>query len=327
MKVAFFDTREYEREFYSNSPLEIHWLSPRLNEETVELAKGYQAVCCFVEDQINQSVLQRLKEFNVQVIALRCAGYNNVDLEAARHLSMPVVRVPAYSPQSIAEFALGLLICLSRQIHKAHHRVREGNFSLNGLMGFELAGKSIGVLGTGKIGASFCRLLSGFGCEVLAYDHTPNSDLVSTGVKYVPLDELLQESHVISLHLPLTPETHYLLDKKAFEKMRQSVVIINTSRGGLIETKALIDNLKNKKIKAAGLDVYEEEEDLFFHDHSSDIIQDDQYARLMTFPNVLLTSHQAFLTQEALQEIAVTTSDNIHSYLSENKLKNSVVDI
>lgn len=326
MKVAFFDSRDYEKSFYSSEKIEFHWLPARLNKDTVELARGHDAVCCFVEDDLNEPVLKRLKEFGVKIIAMRCAGYNNVDLQAARELQMPVVRVPEYSPQSIAEFSLGLLLSISRNIHQAHQRVRGGNFSLNGLMGMELNKKSIGVLGTGKIGTSFCRLLSGFNCEILAFDKVSNPELEQMGVQYMSLDDLLQRSHVISLHLPLTPDTRYILDQTAFGNMKDDVIIINTSRGGLIDTKALIANLKSRKIKAAGLDVYEEEEELFFHDHSSDIILDDQYARLMTFPNVLLTSHQAFLTNEALQEIATTTADNIHGYLSKGILKNAVTE-
>lgn len=318
MKVALFDTRRYDKEAFeeANAGLghDIAYLEPRLTRDTAALARGFGAVCSFVNDRVDAESLERLREGGVRLVALRSAGYNHVALAAAAALGIPVVRVPEYSPHAVAEHAVGLLLTLNRKIHRAYARVREWNFSLEGLVGFDLFGKTVGVVGTGRIGRVAAALFRGFGCRVLAYDMSPDAALVAMGIEYVDLDMLYREAHVISLHVPLTPSTHHLVDAGALASMRRGVVIINTGRGALIDSRALIEALKTGQVGAAGLDVYEEEEGVFFRDLSDRVLQDDVLARLLTFPNVLVTAHQAFLTREALANIAETTLGSITAF-------------
>ncbi len=315
MKVAVFSTRPYDRLFLeqANSAFghELTFFEPHLSFETVSLAAGFPAVCVFVNDRLDARTLMRLNEIGTDIIALRCAGFNNLDLDTASSLGMKVVRVPAYSPHAVAEHTVGLLLALNRKFHRAFNRVREGNFSLDGLLGFDLHGRTVGIIGTGKIGAVVAQILNGFGCELLGYDVIPNPDCEALGMRYVELHELFRQADIITLHCPLTPQTHHLIDAEAIAQMKQSVMLINTSRGGLIDTRAVIRGLKSGKIGYLGLDVYEEEEELFFEDHSGQVIQDDIFARLLTFPNVLITAHQAFFTDTALTRIAQTTLQNL----------------
>ena len=313
LKVAFYDTKEYDRpsfEYYGGlHQIEFLFLETKLNENTVELAKGCDAVCVFVNDTVNEKVIEKLHSFGVKLIALRSAGYNNVDVRAA-YRRVHVVHVPAYSPYSVAEHAMALLLTSVRRIHKAYNRTREFNFSLNGLTGFDLHGKTVGVIGTGKIGRIFIDICRGFGMKVVAFDRFPAQD---AGIEYVSLDRLFEVSDVISLHCPLTDETRHMIGREAISKMKKGVVIINTSRGGLIDAEALLEGIKDRKIGAACLDVYEEEADIFFEDRSGHILNDDLLSRLISMPNVIVTSHQAFLTEEALHNIAETTVNNILS--------------
>lgn len=329
MKVAFFDTHPFERERFRirnrERGHEIQYLETRLTAETARLAAGAQAVCCFANDHLDGEVLRILHQVGVQLIALRSAGYNHVDLPTARQLGLKVVRVPAYSPYAVAEHAVALMLSLNRKIHRAYHRVKEGNFSLTGLVGFDLHGKTVGIVGTGRIGSALARIMHGFGCRVLAYDKLPSSELAEKlGVHYVPLDQLYTESDIISLHVPLTPETHHLVNGEALHRMKKGVMLINTGRGALIDTTALIQNLKSGHIGSAGLDVYEEEEGIFFEDLSGEVLQDDQLARLLTFSNVLITGHQGFLTEEALNNIAETTLQNLSDFAERRALINEV---
>lgn len=281
--------------------------------------------CGFVTDKMDSKTIEILKEAGVRLIALRSAGYNNVDLEAADHAGIVVVRVPAYSPHAIAEHTVGLLLSLNRKIHKAYLRVHEQNFSLEGLLGFDLYGKTVGVIGTGRIGSIFAAIMSGFGCRVLAYDPKPNSSLIEKSqVEYTTLDKLYKESNIISLHIPLFPETNHMIDAKVMSLMKRGTILLNTGRGALIDSHALIENLKSGQIGGAGLDVYEEEEGVFFNDLSDQVLKDDVLARLLTFPNVLLTSHQGFFTREALQNIASVTLQNIADFTNHKKLTNQV---
>lgn len=328
MKVAVFSTKPYERRFLDETNKkyghELTYFQPRLTEETAPLAKGFSAVCIFVNDRVDDKTIKVLAENGVCLIALRCAGFNNVDIAAAESNNISVVRVPAYSPHAVAEHTIALLLAVNRKIYKSYARVREGNFELDGLLGFDLYGKTAGVIGTGKIGAEVSKILNGFGCSILAYDQYKNNELEKLGVKYTTLEELFGESDIISLHCPLTPETHHLIDQAAIEKMKTGVVILNTSRGALIDTKAVIKGLKLGKIGYLGLDVYEEEADLFFRDLSSKVIQDDIFARLLTFPNVVITGHQAFFTKNALEAIAETTLSNISEFEKSNSCRNKV---
>ncbi len=316
IKVALFDAKAYDRpsfeRFAAMHDMEFRFLETKLNEDTVALAKGYDAVCVFVNDTVNAAVVDKLYEYGVKLIALRSAGYNNVDVKAAFG-KIHVVHVPAYSPYAVAEHAIALLLTSVRRIHKAYNRTREFNFSLSGLTGFDLHGKTVGVIGTGKIGRIFIDICRGFGMNVIAYDRFPAKD---SGIRYAALDELLEQSDIISLHCPLTDETRHLIDGSAIEKMKKGVVIINTSRGGLIDAEALLKGIKSRKIGAACLDVYEEEADIFFEDRSGHILNDDILSRLISMPNVIVTSHQAFLTEEALNNIAETTVNNILSYFN-----------
>ena len=312
--VAFYDAKEYDRpsfERYGGSRgVRFRFLETKLNEDTADLARGSEAVCVFVNDTVNAAVIDRLYELGVRIIALRSAGYNNVDVRHAFG-KIHVVHVPAYSPYAVAEHAMALLLTSVRRIHKAYNRTREFNFSLNGLTGFDFHGKTVGVIGTGKIGRIFTDICRGFGMDVIAYDLFPDP---GSGIRYVPLDELFERSDIISLHCPLTDETRHMIDAEAIGKMKKGVVIVNTSRGALINAEALLEGIKARKVGAACLDVYEEEADIFFEDRSGHILNDDLLSRLISMPNVIVTSHQAFLTEEALDNIAGTTVNNILSF-------------
>jgi len=318
MRIAVFSTKPYDERFLTaaavNTDLELHFFEARLSPSTAALADGFDVVCAFVNDELGAAVLLRLADAGVKLIALRSAGFNHVDLDAAARLDVPVVRVPAYSPQSVAEHTVALMLALDRKIHRAHARVREGNFSLDGLLGFDIGSRTVGIVGTGKIGVAVATVLQGFGCRLIGFDVAENPEAVALGVEYVPLRELWERSDIITLHAPLTPDTHHLVDSFAVATMRKGVMLINTSRGALIDTGAVIEGLKTGKIGHLGLDVYEEEGDLFFEDLSDTVIQDDMFSRLLTFPNVLITGHQAFFTAEALQAIADTTVANIVAF-------------
>ncbi len=318
MRVAVFSSKLYDREFLQAANErhghELVFLEPRLTPATTPLGAGSPAVCVFVNDQLSAGVLEALAAGGTELIALRSAGFNHVDLEAAAELGLTVVRVPAYSPHAVAEHAVGLILTLNRKFHRAYNRVREGNFALEGLVGFDLHGRTVGVVGTGKIGAAFARIMAGMGCRLLAFDLALNPECEAFGVRYVPLETLFEESDIIALHCPLTPETYHLIDAEALERMRTGVMLINTSRGALVDTPAAIAALKSGKLGYLGLDVYEEEEELFFRDLSGRVITDDVFARLMTFPNVLVTGHQGFFTEEALAKIAETTLANITAF-------------
>ena len=311
MKIAFFDAKSYDMpgfdRYIENTDLEIKYFETHLNEDTVSLAAGFDGVCVFVNDVVNKKVVDKLYEMGVRVIALRCAGFNNVDTKACFG-KLHVYRVPAYSPYAVAEHAMAMLLTVNRKTHKAYNRTREFNFSLAGLSGFDLYGKTVGIIGTGKIGRIFADICKGFGMKILAYDKFPAAN---SGLEYVELEELFRRSDIISLHCPLTEETHHIINDDAVEIMKPGVVIVNTSRGGLVDTESLINGIKVGIIGAACLDVYEEEGDLFYEDFSGHIVQDDKLVRLIAMPNVLVTSHQAFLTNEALDNIASTTVDNL----------------
>ncbi|CAG0949595.1 D-lactate dehydrogenase [Methylophilaceae bacterium] len=317
MRVAVFSSKSYDRKFLDAANAGRHqlvYLEPRLDASTAIAADGAQAVCAFVNDHVDSAVLELLAQQGIRLLALRCAGFNNVDLVAARALGIEVARVPEYSPYSVAEHAVAMILTLNRKIHRASARVREGNFALEGLLGFDLHGKTVGVVGTGKIGYCFIRIMAGFGCRVLAFDPYQNEHCVAAGAEYVDLPQLLSSSDIISLHCPLTPQTHHLIDEKAIRTMRRGAMLINISRGGIIDTRAVIRGLKSGMIGSLGLDVYEEEDNLFFRDLSNTVIHDDVFARLLTFPNVVVTGHQAFFTHEALSEIARITMENISSF-------------
>ena len=328
MKVAFFNTKSYDKEFFEqyvqNTEVELTFFEGTLTCETIELTRGHDAVCVFVNDQLNADVMAKLAEYGVKLIALRCAGFNNVDLEAAERHQIKVVRVPAYSPAAVAEHAVALILTLNRKTHKAYNRVRENNFSLERLTGLNFKKKTLGPIGTGKIGVAFSRIMKGFGCHVLAHDPYPRQDLQDEGIVYTELDTLFDKSDIISLHCPLTPESKHLINKESINKMKRGVMLINTSRGGLINTKDAIKGLKKGKLGYLGIDVYEQEEDLFFKDLSENIIQDETIMRLISFPNVLITSHQAFFTREALEQIASTTIQNIIDFNNNKELVNEV---
>lgn len=318
MRIAVFSTKPYDRRFLdqaNQTQHELTYFDPQLTAETAPLAAGFEAVCAFVNDKLDAPVLQLLHGNGTRLIALRSAGFNNVDLPEAERLGMTVVRVPAYSPHAVAEHAVALVLSLNRMTFRAYNRVREGNFSLDGLLGFDLYGKTVGVVGTGKIGLIFADIMYGFGCKVLAADPYPSPD-AKAFVEYVSLEHLLETADIISLHCPLTPETDHLIDAEAIARMKDGVMVINTGRGRVIDTKAVIDGLKSGKIGRLGLDVYEEEEHLFFQDLSQRVIGDDQFMRLTTFHNVLITGHQAFFTAEALTNIADTTIANITAFES-----------
>jgi D-lactate dehydrogenase len=326
MTISFFSTQSYDKEFFNrfNSQHEMRYFEAPLNEQTAKLAHGSQAVCVFVNDKITEGVVQQLVDNGVILIALRCAGYNNVDLIAAKAKGLTIVRVPAYSPHAVAEHAVALMLTLNRKTHKAYNRVREGNFSLDRLTGFDLYGKTVGVIGTGRIGATFCRILLGFGCKVIAFDLFENKALITEGVTFLPLKDVLAQSDIISLHCPLNDQTHHLINGDTLKLMKHGAMLINTGRGALIDTPAVIKALKTGQLGYLGIDVYEQEEKLFFHDFSESIIQDDVIMRLMTFPNVLITAHQAFFTEEALSQIATITLQNISDFEQNKPLVNKV---
>ncbi|QHI68781.1 2-hydroxyacid dehydrogenase [Tichowtungia aerotolerans] len=328
MKTVVFSTKPYDREFLSRANesvgLELAFLESRLAPQTVKLAEGFESVCVFVNDQLDASVLIGLKKVGVKHVALRCAGFNNVDIASAEELGLTVTRVPAYSPYAIAEHAVALMLTLNRRIYWAHSRVRDGNYSLDGLLGFDLHGKTVGIVGTGKIGQCLTEALHGFGCKLLGVDQYENERCKKVGMQYVSFEEMLAQSDIISLHCPLMPETYHLIDNEAVAHMKRGVMIINTSRGGLIDTKAVIEGLKSGKIGYMGLDVYEEEEGLFFEDKTFEVRKDDDFARLTTFPNVIITGHQAYFTREALIRIAETTLANLSAFASGEELINQV---
>ena len=330
MKIAFFSSKQYDQEYFNRMNAEFnHTLSffeTRLNKYTVSLAKDHDAICAFVNDKINENTLNQMAEHNIKAIALRSAGFNNVDMEAAAKLGITVLRVPAYSPQAVAEHALALIFTLNRKTHKAYNRVREGNFSLERLTGFNLSGKTIGVIGTGAIGKAFIHLLKGFDAKIIAYDPYPDDMLKKQGVEYRSLNDLLSVSDLVSLHCPLTHDTFHIINKQSLSHIKEGAMLINTSRGKLIDTDSAIDALKEKKLGYLGIDVYAEEEKLFFKDLSEMIIDDDKIARLMQFPNVLVTAHQGFLTREALEQIALTTLQNLTDY-ENGKINENAVNL
>jgi D-lactate dehydrogenase len=315
MHVAVFSTRPYDRRFLAEAAPEswqVEFLEPTLDANTARFAAGCDAVCCFVNDVLDRVVLGQLAASGTRIVALRCAGFNNVDIDAADELGMSVLRVPAYSPDAVAEHAVALMLGLNRRTHRAYNRVRDGNFSIDGLLGFTMAGRTAGIVGTGQIGRCVARILRGFGCHVLASDPYPDEAwAAASGVEYVPLDTLLERSDIVTLHCPLTPDTHHLIDDGAIARMRPESMLINTSRGAVVDAGALIRAIKTGQLGFVGLDVYEEESEMFFDDLSDQVLQDDVLARLMTFPNVLITSHQAFFTVEAMREIAATTVANL----------------
>lgn len=324
MKVAFYDTKPYDRPSFEAQGaahgIRFKFFEDKLNEDTATLARGCDAVCVFVNDNVNAAVIDQLAELGIRVLLLRCAGFNNVDLRHANG-KLTVLRVPAYSPYAVAEHAMALLLTSIRRIHKAYIRTRDFNFSLNNMVGFDLHGKTVGVVGTGKIGRCFISICRGFGMNVLCFDPFPVDD---PSLSYVPLDELFRKSDIISFHCPLTPETHHVVNAASMEQMKKGVVLINTSRGALIDSEALLAGIKSRKIGAACLDVYEEESDIFFEDNSGHILEDDTLARLISMPNVIVTSHQAFLTEEALTNIAETTVQNLLDFSSGKGSPNEV---
>ncbi len=323
MKIAFFDAKPYDVtsfEPYISKDLEIEFYETKLDTHTASLARDCDTVCVFVNDTVNKKVIDKLESFGVRLLALRCAGYNNVDINYC-YGKLHVVHVPAYSPYAVAEHAMAMLLTSIRRIHKAYNRTREFNFSLSGLTGFDLYGKTVGVIGTGRIGRVFIDICKGFGMNVLAYDKFPADN---SGINYGSLDELMEKSDIISLHCPLTNDTRHIINKEAIEKMKKGVVILNTSRGALISAEALLEGIKSRKVGAACLDVYEEESDIFFEDYSGHIVEDDTLARLITMPNVIVTSHQAFLTNEALANIAETTINNINEFFSKGASVNEL---
>ncbi|OHV14856.1 hydroxyacid dehydrogenase [Methylorubrum extorquens] len=320
MDVTIFSTKAYDRRFLDGAnaaagePHRLRYLEARLTHESAPLTQGAQAVCAFVNDVLDRPVLDVLAASGTRMVALRSAGFNNVDLPAAAELGIAVGRVPAYSPDAVAEHTVALILALNRKTHRAYARVREGNFALEGLLGFDLKGRTVGIVGTGKIGRAVARILAGFGCRVLAYDPMPSAELAGFGAEAVGLDRLLAEADIVSLHCPLTPDTHHMIDGAALARMKRGVMLINTGRGALVDTAALIEGLKSGVIGDLGLDVYEEEGGLFFEDLSNQIIRDDVFSRLLTFPNVIVTGHQAFFTAEALAAIAATTIENLSCF-------------
>jgi D-lactate dehydrogenase len=329
MKIAVFSTKPYDERYFEKYR-ETHqhhfvYFETALHRDTANLSNGFDVVCVFVNDKICKETIKILAENNVKLIALRCAGYNNVDLDAAKEHLLKVVRVPAYSPEAVAEHSLALILTLNRKTHKAYNRIREGNFSLTNLIGFNIHGKTIGVIGTGQIGATFCKIMKGFGCKMIAFDISASEELINMGVMYKSLDEVFREADIISLHCPLNPNTRHIINKSSLTLMKDGVMIINTSRGALINTADAIEALTARKIGYLGIDVYEQEENLFFKDLSESIIQDDFILKLNSFPNVLITSHQAFFTEEAMDEITTTTLNNINAFDKGLALKNELV--
>lgn len=327
MKVAIFSTKPYDREFLSDakqSQHELTFFEPRLTRETASLAQNFDAVCVFVHDKLDRETLQILHKGGCRVVALRCAGFNNIDLAAAKELGIGVVRVPAYSPYAVAEHAAGLILMLNRKFHRAYNRVREGNFALEGLLGFDLHGKTVGVVGTGRIGFCFIKIMLGFGCRVLVFDPKPNDELDNLPIETVSMEQLLREADIVSLHCPLMDATHHLMNEQTLNQMKRGAMLVNTSRGALVDASAVIEALKSGQLGALGLDVYEEEEGVFYEDHSGRIIGDDILLRLLGFPNVVVTGHQAFFTREALENIAGTTIHNLSEWQQTGACKNAV---
>lgn len=328
MIVAVFSTKSYDREYLDklniNSEHQLTYFDASLHNDTTNLTTGFNAVCVFVNDKVDRATIEKLFKNGIKIIALRCAGFNNVDVKAAEENNIRVVRVPSYSPQAVAEHAVALIMTLNRKTHKAYNRIRESNFSLDKLIGFNLYNKNVGVIGTGQIGAAFCHIMLGFGCKVLAYDIKESDTLKAMGVQYSNLDTVLNSSDIISLHCPLTPETKHMINTHTLSQIKNGAMIINTSRGGLIKTADVIASLKKGKLGYLGIDVYEQEEYLFFNDLSESIIQDDEIERLMSFHNVLITPHQGFFTKEALTQIATTTLQNLSDYEKGISLKNEI---
>jgi D-lactate dehydrogenase len=327
MRIAVFSTYTYDEVYLNrfNTGHELNFFVLPLNEQTVALTQGYDAICIFVNDTVNKSVLELLHANGVRLVVLRCAGFNNVDVAAASKLGIPVLRVPAYSPEAVAEHAMALILTLNRKTHKAYNRVREGNFSLEKLMGFNLHQRKVAVIGTGNIGKAFCNILRGFGCKISAFDIYPDPELASSGVTYGSLEETLAEADIVSLHCPLMDSTRQMINAETLKLFKKGAMLINTSRGGLINTMDVIAALKHGQLGYLGLDVYEQEGKLFFQDYSEDVIQDDMILRLISFPNVLITSHQGFFTQEAMEQIATTTFRNIDAFVAKADLQNQVI--
>ncbi len=327
MKIAIFSSKSYDREFLNAANANRHeftFFEPRLTRETVSLAEGFEAVCVFVHDKLERETLGILREGGVKLVALRCAGFNNVDIEAAKELGIGIVRVPVYSPYAVAEHTIGLILTLNRKFHRAYNRVREGNFALDGLLGFDLHGKTVGVVGTGRIGICFIKIVLGFGCRVLVFDPKPNDELAALEVENVSMETLLAQSDIVSLHCPLTPSTHYLMNAQSLAQMKRGAMLVNSSRGALIDADAAIDALRSGQLGALGLDVYEEEEGVFYEDHSGQILGDERLLRLLSFPNVIVTGHQAFFTREALENIAQTTIGNLDEWQQNGACENAV---
>lgn len=329
MRIAVFNSKSYDREFLTAAvgkfAHELAFLEPHLATATAKLAEGFGCVCVFVNDRLDAEVLHTLAAGGTKLIALRCAGFNNVDLPTAAALGIRVIRVPAYSPYSVAEHTVGLMLTLNRKFHKAYNRVREGNFSLEGLLGFDFHGRTVGIIGTGKIGECSARILAGFGCRLLAFDPYPNEAVKKLGAEYVDLPHLLGESDVVTLHCPLTPDSHHLIDAARLKVMKRGAMLINTGRGALVDTAAVVHALKSGRLSALGIDVYEEEAELFFEDHSNHAILDDVFSRLLTFPNVVITGHQAFFTRDALSSIAEQTIAGITAFETGMPLINEVM--
>jgi D-lactate dehydrogenase len=325
MKVLVYSSQPYDRQFLEDANRrqhELHFTEARLEERTVVLARGFPGICCFVDDDLNAQVLKALSQEGVRFVALRATGFNNVELQAADEFGMTVMRVSRYSPYAVAEFAVGMILTLNRKIHRAYNRVREGNFLLHGLLGFDLHRKTVGIVGTGKIGSVLAQIMYGFGCNLLGYDVRENPDCLAIGMRYITLEELLAKSDIVSLHAPLTPQTRHLINAETLSHMKRGAILINTSRGALIDTRALIPALKRGYLGAVGLDVYEEESHLYYQDLSDEVISDDVITRLITFPNVLITGHQAFFTREALNMIAKTTIENIDDFVASRSNEN-----
>lgn len=329
IKIAVFSTKRWVTEAFEEInrkyQYNFSYFEARLQPSTARLAQGFPVICVFVNDVVDEATLIELKNQGVKLVALRCAGFNNVNIEKAAEFGIGVVRVPAYSPYAVAEHTVGMILALNRKFHKAYTRVRDGNFALDGLLGFDLHKKTVGVIGTGKIGQIFINIIKGFGCKVIAYDKFPNEELKNQGVEYGELHDIYRQSDIISLHCPLTYETYHMINEYAISAMKNNVMIVNTSRGKLIDTNAVIEGMKKGRVGYLGLDVYEEEEDLFFEDLSDHVIQDDQFVRLQTFPNVLLTAHQAFFTREAIHNIAETTFESIKDYMFNGSSANEVM--
>lgn len=328
MKIAVFSTKSYDQEYFEKYNTDYNYnfsfFETSLNSNTASLAKGFDVICVFVNDIVDEQTIKTLSDNGTRLIALRCAGYNNVNIESAKKNNIKIVRVPAYSPEAVAEHAIALILTLNRKTHKAYNRVREGNFSLKNLMGFNLHGKTIGVIGTGQIGVTFCKTIKGFGCKIIAFDIVENKELSDLGVVYVSLNEVFAKADILSLHCPLNKHTKHIVNQKSIALMKKGVMIINTSRGALVNTADAIEGLINEKIGYLGIDVYEQEENLFFEDLSESIIQDELILRLMSFPNVLITSHQAYFTKEAMNEITHITLENIKAFDQNSELKNEI---